>query len=44
MATTALAPMNLTTAVPATTPRVNWRGELPALSGSMITLRAPGQP
>jgi RimJ/RimL family protein N-acetyltransferase len=39
MATTALELMNLTTAVPATTPRGNWRSGLPALSGTMITLR-----
>jgi RimJ/RimL family protein N-acetyltransferase len=39
MALTALALTNLTTAVPATTPRGNWRTGLPALSGTMITLR-----
>ena|SRR6185295_14539049 len=36
---TALDVMNLTTAVPATTPRGHWRTGLPALSGTMITLR-----
>jgi RimJ/RimL family protein N-acetyltransferase len=36
---TTLDVMNLTTAVPATTPRGNWRSGLPALSGTMITLR-----
>ena len=39
MATTALDVMNLTTVAPSATPRVNWRGGLPVLSGSMITLR-----
>ena len=39
MALNALELTNLTTAVPATTPRGNWRSGLPALSGTMITLR-----
>ena len=38
MALTALELMNVTT-VPATTPRIDWRDGLPALSGTMITLR-----
>jgi len=36
---TTLDVMNLTTAVPATTPRGHWRSGLPVLSGTMITLR-----
>jgi ribosomal-protein-alanine N-acetyltransferase len=39
MATTALEVMNLTTVVPSASPRVNWHGGLPVLSGTMITLR-----
>src|ERR1043166_6017115 len=39
MALTTTGMTNFTTAVPAATPRINWRGSLPALSGSMITLR-----
>jgi len=31
--------MNLETALPVAAPRVNWRAGLPALSGSMVTLR-----
>lgn len=31
--------MNLTAVIPATAPRVNWRGGLPVLSGTNITLR-----
>ena len=36
---TTLDAMNLTTAVPAATPRGHWRAGLPVLSGTMITLR-----
>jgi len=39
MALTALEMMNLTTPVPATPASTDWRGGLPVLSGTMITLR-----